>query len=860
MKVLFDPDFAGGSWPGPLRGRSAVAGEVWVGEAGFLGILETTLGLGSPPVPTARRVASLIPAVRATGGFWSGSATVDPFATARRLLSWRDFLLLQGWRGQEIGGCPRLSALASVTQGCLPGFADRFLAVENELAHRSAEVGFVSLLAPASSFSPAWRRLFAALSRHGTSVDEAPPTPMPSFGDLSSARAAGFLPTGDGSLQLLRPSGPLEAAEVVAAWLAAQDSLEDTVVISPEPVLDAAFHRHGLPTTGASESAAVDAILPTVPLVLALGMDPADPQQCLDLLLLPVSPVPKGIAVSLASALSKGPAVGSPSWADALAKGLEGIEEADRRATISDRLEGIFRPGSARNRPYPAAEAGRRLHLLERWLRGRIARADDPAPFERALAFALSTADILARSGLVELSASQLDRVVAEASAGLPTAAPFPQEAGLASVASPGGIAGPANRIVWWDFRRRDLTAQGAPPLSVRERAALAATGIELEPRGADAARRAIRWRRPLLLARETLLLVAPRRDSAGKELHPHPMWDEVSASVAHGGRLDLVESSAPFGPRIPVARPRPLRDLPRPQPVWRGPPVALRGEESPSSVEKLLGCSLSYALAYAGAIWPGLSGALPKAARLLGIVTHAVLERVLAQKGLTPQEAAEEAGRVFDNEGPILGAALFLAGAEREQAIARKAVSDAARRIIDLARRLGGPAIEVERTLEAPFLNGVLRGRADVVFSAPGGVLDLKWGSGERAQLLRNGGAVQLAAYAKLLAHEDGLSIFPPVAYFILKSTRLIAQSSRAFPGAEEFQGPGPDRVWAAVEGAAAGARDALARGELHAPGLELDEEPATGLTDGGLSLPPQCAYCDYTVLCGYAFPAGSE
>jgi hypothetical protein len=29
MKIVFDPDFDGGAWPGPLDGRGASAGEAW---------------------------------------------------------------------------------------------------------------------------------------------------------------------------------------------------------------------------------------------------------------------------------------------------------------------------------------------------------------------------------------------------------------------------------------------------------------------------------------------------------------------------------------------------------------------------------------------------------------------------------------------------------------------------------------------------------------------------------------------------------------------------------------------------------------------------------------------------------------
>ncbi|HQP88671.1 MAG TPA: PD-(D/E)XK nuclease family protein [Thermoanaerobaculia bacterium] len=858
MKIVFDPDFDGGAWPGPLEGRTASAGEAWVGEAGLLGLLETSLGLAGPPIPSSRRVAALVPAVRSSEGFWSASASIDPLAVSRRLLGWRDFLFFQGWRGEEIPGAPRLTALAAVTHDALPGSVDRLLAVESALAVHSAEVAELSFLAEPYSFPTAWRRLFDALARQGTRTAAMPLAPAPASGDLSAARGSGFVPTGDGSLQLVHPVGPLEAAESVAAWLAAQDSLDGTVVISPEPVLDAALRRHGLPTTGAAATVADDALLPVVPLTLALGLDPADPQQALDLLLLPIGPVPKSVAGALADALHDQPAVGSPKWTAALERALDHIEDESRRKALSDRLEQLFRPGAFRDPDsYPAEEARRRLAVLERWLRGRIERDDDPAPFERALSFCLDTADILDRSGLTELTKSQLERVVAEASAALPASAPFPREAGLGVVGLPGGIGGPARRIVWWNFQRADTSGSGSFPATPAERAALAAVGIEIEASGVESVRRALRWRRPLLYAGESLVLVAPHRDAAGDELHPHSLWDEITASLAPGARPGLLERPAPFGPRTPVSSVRALRPIPEPRVDWNGPAVPLREVESPSSLEKLIGCSLLHALTYAGGLWPGRSGTLPDGALLLGSVCHSILERVLARAGFTPDEAAEEAERLFDTTGPFLGASLFLPGAERDRAVARRAVRDAARHLVGLAARLGVSKVEVERALEAPWPGGTVRGRADLVLTSPSGVVDLKWSKGIRRDLLRNGGALQLAAYARLLAHEDGLRDLPPVAYYILRDAVLLAQSGSDFPGAEAVGGPPPRDVWAAVEPAALAARERLARGELGSPGIEQNTEAAAALTDEGLFVPAPCRYCDCGALCGRDFPA---
>ena len=801
-------------------------------------------------------MAALVPAVRSTEGFWSASASIDPLAVSRRLLAWRDFLFIQGWRGEEIPGAPRLAALAAVTCDALPGPVDRLLAVESTLAFRSAEVAEVRLLSEAASFPPAWRRLFDALARQGTRIEWMPLVPSPASGDLAAARQPGFVPAGDGSLQLVRPAGPLEAADSLAAWLAAQDSLDGTVLISPEPVLDAALRRHGLPTTGAAATVADDALLPVVPLVLALGLDPADPQQALDLLLLPVGPVPKSVAGALAKALHDQPAVGSPKWTAALERALDRIEDEKRRKVLSERLEQLFRPGAVRE-SYRVEEARRRLALLERWLRGRIERDDDPAPFERALSFCLATADILDRSGLTELTEAQLGRVVAEASTTLPASSPFPREAGPGVVGLPGGIGGPARRIVWWNFQRSESSSSGGFPATPAERAALAA-GRHRDRGRPESNRSAAHFAGD----GRSSLPASPSSSSPRTATPPARSCTRTPSGTRSPPRsLPVGRRTSSSAPRRSARARRSLPSArfglsPSPASTGTGPPSpCARSSPRPRSRSSSAAPS-STPSTYAGGLWPGRSGTLPDGALLLGSVCHSILERVLARTGFTPDEAAEEAERLFDTTGPFLGASLFLPGAERDRAVARRAVRDAARHLVGLAARLGVSKVEVERALEAPWPGGTVRGRADLVLTSPSGVVDLKWSKGIRRELLRNGGALQLAAYARLLAHEDGLRDLPPVAYYILRDAVLLAQSERDFPGAEAVGGPPPRDVWAAVESGALAARDRLARGELSSPGLEQDEKASPALMDGGLFVPAPCRYCDHGSLCGRALP----
>ena len=156
MRIIFDPDFDSGSWPGPLGGRDASAGEAWVGPGGLLGLLETAVGVGGPVFSAAERAAQLIPLFGSIDGFWSRSAEVDPFGSARRLLAWRDSLVMSGWSGG--GAEPRLAQLSALMAQAPAGFPDRLLAVNALLARRDPGLSSLTLLSPREDLAPLDRK------------------------------------------------------------------------------------------------------------------------------------------------------------------------------------------------------------------------------------------------------------------------------------------------------------------------------------------------------------------------------------------------------------------------------------------------------------------------------------------------------------------------------------------------------------------------------------------------------------------------------------------------------------------------------------------------------------------------------
>jgi hypothetical protein len=162
------------------------------------------------------------------------------------------------------------------------------------------------------------------------------------------------------------------------------------------------------------------------------------------------------------------------------------------------------------------------------------------------------------------------------------------------------------------------------------------------------------------------------------------------------------------------------------------------------------------------------------------------------------------------------------------------------------------------EKELTGQAFGTAFAGRVDLVLGEPARILDLKWsGAGRKRRALKDGTALQLAAYAFL--QRQGDEPFPPVGYFVMEAQRLLTTQPDAFHDAEEVKGPPPEETWRLLEATHALEWRTVAQGRLAARGVAGDdgEEPPreSCVEDGRLVVPPACEWCDYAALCGLAF-----
>jgi ATP-dependent helicase/nuclease subunit B len=783
---------------------------------------EARLGFVPITAHEATCAACLLGRIGTSGAFWAESAAKDPLATTLRLLRWNEQLRLAGWQGQAVSS--RLGQLAELVEGAEPGMPERTARVIEALKVQEVDLDAIELLGISRSELPVlFRRLLDALEAKGTVITETPIEPATGKGDLAGCLKVGYTPAGTGELRMIRPQGPLAAADLVAAWLASLDDLEGTVVIGGDEILDNALHKFGLPTLGADRAPGSDPLLQILPLVIALGWLPQDPHLALELLSLPESPVPQSIAGGLVRALRQWPAIGSNDWNKALMLGVESIPDPERKKRIVERL-GILLKLTASGNEFPASDMDRRVGALETWAKGKAKAAEAQADrWDCLLQQLASFRRLYQATGLSSLARPLVEKLIRAATEQVVLPPMRIAEAGIESVSEPGTILAPVRRVVWWNFTERSAPSVERSILTPEEKTALETLGCEFPDPAVQAAQFSRAWRRPLQMATDSVLLVCPKFGADGEPEAPHPLWDEISSRLGSEQVAKLIDE---MPPRVFKNRPVPSLETPKPKLDWQlGPGVLIPQPESfsPRSVLSLLGNPLYWVLEYSAELASGRTEALPEGVLVMGRIAHKMIGEVLASciggQLLSPEAAANEVGRKFDSEGPKLFAGLFMPGNDRERASLRRTIVHAAGDIFRYLGRTGASIIAVEKKLEDRLDGFAFKGTPDLVISHPDLILDFKWGKPkDRREELEAGGSIQLSIYAMLAGGG------PAIGYYITSRQELLVNGV-GLTGARRVEGPEPGRVWTATHKRLVREIEELARGRVRDMCAEVED-----------------------------------
>ena len=851
-----------------------------MGPLSLLAMLETQLGLVRDFPSRAERIVQFRECLKVCDTpscFYHATFAADELGTAAKLLDWRDSWRLHGWTGGFPDGAGRrLMEMAAVeertAESLAPSIGKRLKYVADALVLRGPAIGSISLVDPLDAFPRRWRDVLAQLP-----VEQAALSVSGNKGSLLGELQAGLhqahsgaqvdkIPwRDDGSVRIVRAETRLTAAR----WLADEicRPTGETVLVAEiegallDTVLDATDRaRHGF-----EENSVFRPALQALPLALQTLWEPLDFYALLKFLTHPIAPIPGYARRLLAAELAEQPGIGGTSWDAVLERivahyGQKGpsVREAIRFWIEHPRYE----PGSGA----PIAVVVERVQRLAEYFAGRLGGGNDPDATHFAAAYAQATAvgvnlDALARQGETTLRPRALQTLILQAT-GRGAANPLTEAEVecFPAVTNPASVIEPFDRAIWWQLGAPSMPQRY--PWSRREMRELAEVGVELPPFDKVLERTAAEWLRPVLAARNELVLVLPPK---GEEVHP--LWLMVEA-LLEGVPVEPVErvlfDAKASDSLMEVA----LKPLPQRKRWWQLPQdvaVAPRKRESYSSLEIFFNNPYQWVLQYPAWLRPSSILAVSSDFLLFGNLAHRLIERFFrTASALAMSNAAIE--RWFEDAFPQIvreeGAVLLMRGRRADLVKLRVGLKRALLELQGQLVRSGVSTVDPEKELTGQFIGGELAGMADLVVAKARGeraILDVKWSGGKKySEKLGDTRHLQLAVYGELLRQSTG--VWPQVAYFILDQARLMAADANFFSGARVVQskaGESAADLWQRFVESWKWRRAQLDTGRIEVVLDGIEETEDSIAPENGLAVEPlNPRYNDYLVLAGVEVP----
>ncbi len=346
-------------------------------------------------------------------------------------------------------------------------------------------------------------------------------------------------------------------------------------------------------------------------------------------------------------------------------------------------------------------------------------------------------------------------------------------------IGSPAAIFAQAPVVVWWQCVGSSAAVPAKRFWTDNEAKALEQAGCAL-PSPADLLLENARaWRRPVLCATEALILVQPEQ-VFGEVQESHPIWNEIAMKIAptEAEQLKVTANTASLlgGNKFPIPMvERTRKDFPQGKSSWDIPALHLtpRPIDSPTALEALLGCPLKWTLQYKARLRESLQF-MPERELLYGTLAHQLvgeyLRSFIGQELPQSDTARTTVTRLFDEQVAAEAATLIKPGMDRERIYVRQTMSRAAGVLVELLSRGGYRIDSIEEAHTGSYVLGQLQGRTDLIArrtkDGKKAVIDLKWSRDKgKIQALKDGTALQLAAYSYFLRTED---VWPSTAYFV--------------------------------------------------------------------------------------------
>ena len=874
MKITLGYFLDGHAFPGPLENSLAVDGYLTLGPLGFLSMLETWLGLPSDTVPGGKRIAQSLKAAKECcksnpKPFYAESLANSPWATAQRLLSIRNELLLSGWNGsQPKTNGKRISDLAKFNQKLvasrdLPARLDAVLTSLSQwkLPHELK----ITLLESEEYWPQCWKRLFSTLKRIKVSFEnwDQPvfndgnnkPSTLRKVQDFFAKKNIVTTPVNDNSIIILASNTVDEAAETVSQILPLSFNGK-TVLLRTDPSLlfENGLLRFHKPTTGYAPESRWRSILQLLPICLRMRWAPRSIQSLIDFLLLPAAPVPSFIRNIMLNAIQEFPGIGNEKWnvqatnAQTILYKKYGKEYKEK---WNEYLQWLVPEEVSEEKGMPLNVIQSVCSNLSSWALKCAKTEQDNGLYKVLAAQAIDFADMAQEAGEETFSRPTLEAMLDHECA-LGADHIFSQEeaAPWAIIDHPGQLHGQVDTLIWWLFRDKKVNATHF--WTENERSWLIENNFMPTTPFDERQLEYLSWTRAFSLIRKQCILVIPNREY-GEEILPHPFLDYIASAFSkktkHIYSLFSQSSSTLLKYfNVHTASVTNKEISVEPDGALRIPKQSIPNIISYTHADYSIKCPFHGFLSLFLKPHGPSASSVPNILQVLGDFSHYIIQYLIEHNNKCSLKKNNYISEIIKQLLPSHAAMLL----ESQYTITRQYFILSMERIFEQLlsifsdKNLKDNKSECDMKRKLPFCDSVLQGKADTLltYNNKTVILDLKWSSARKkyVEMLEEGTAYQLAAYAWM---QNDTSKTIEAAYWLLPINEFLGsqESGASDNGIFTFN---LNEIWTTMQNQLEKIFKEWENGELAI--AERDEK-------GKIPKFSNCNYCELSFVCGRGY-----
>lgn len=863
-------------------------GSITVGPHGFLGALETQLGIPASEVSFTTRLVQYLACVEQCNhpeAFYHASYEADPFSVARALLQWRDHWYLAGWQGTFNDAPAKLLDMGAIEQTArnevTAGLGQRIQRVIELLHNKPIAVESISLRDELADFPYLWRKLIEAVDAPITKQTAA--TPQAEEGTdlrnlqnhLLAATNEKICLSGDGTVIVLRADSPQESTPFIAGltlgWQ--RDAPDNSIAVLAESrgeLVDDALESMQRPRLGFTALSPWRPVFQVLPLVCELLWEPLNPTALFQFLSHSVGPIPRKVRDKLANIVADTPGIGNESWEAAFSKCVENEAEAKREKLHDSIRYWLESPRFSPQTGVDSKTLSDRAQKVVDWLQGAKEISDDASlmnlyniALNQAQEFVV-TVDRLKAHGRDRLTQDNVRRLIEDVrGSGAPitdrTAEVSPSQPRVLRAEHTGAFSQPIDNIIWWDCQANDRVQRW--PWSRSERVALANNGIQLQSEDEQLNWLGKAWLRPILCAKARCTIVL--HDDA--ERH-HPFWDQVSSLTEGLSTLQISDEES--ANTLGIGRsPLKTRTLPAKIRWWQLPgslDIAKREFESFSSLDAYIHSPYQWLLRYAARIRSGSLVSVRDGNLLKGSLAHRLYEEFFNAHTEIGGIDTHSIGPWIDAHSTTLlqqeGALLLEPGRQAECVQFISTVQNSLITLVEHLQSASVVKVAMELWQEGLFTGGKLNGSIDILATTSDGkeaVVDIKWGGRNyRREAMLNNSYLQLATYAHLRRNNQA-KVSPTLSYFIVMDADMLSLDHEFFPNADILKPEGLENAvqyWQRFEHSWHWRKDQFNNGLIEVTVKDTEPTAESDPDENGLVIPEASdSFNDYVVLTGW-------